>query len=77
MDLPRREVCGERETALITQVRAVSGASACQSVQFKLLMCKLNEDFYEYSMSLQRWQATVTVARHPRSSTGVLVCVVL
>ena len=64
MNLPRREVCGERETALITQVRSVSGAGACRSVQFNHFMCKLNEIFY-MRVSLQRWQATVPVARHP------------
>ena len=43
MDLPRREVCGDEETALITQVRAVSGAGACRSVRLIHLCVNFKE----------------------------------
>ena len=51
MDLPRREVCGDEETALITQVRAVSGAGACRSVSLIHLCVNFKENLFVMSVA--------------------------
>ena len=56
MDLPRREVCGDGETALITQVRAVSGASACRSANLSYLCVNFKGFFLVVSVASQYLQ---------------------